>query len=146
MTDRQRQAIRELMALRDRFHGLIERALLPSSPVQPSGAAGFEPSIDIWEDDVRLIVEIDVPGVSPGNLDLHLEGEELVVTGQVQGGHEEGATYLHLERPRGRFCRRVHLPTAVRGEPSAALRAGVLSVTMTKAVERRHIPVGREGA
>jgi HSP20 family protein len=146
MVDSHQRAIRELMALRAHFRDFFERALLPSSPLQAAGPPGFEPAVDVWEDDAHLVVEIEVPGVSPDDLGLRLEGSELVVTGELEGRREEGTTYLRLERPRGRFCRRIRLPVPVRGGPEAALNAGVLSVRMTKTVGRRRIPVEQEGA
>jgi len=140
-------ALRELLALRARFDEFFERALLPASPLSAAGAVGAtEPPVDIWEDERHLVVEVEVPGVAASDLELRLEGDELVLAGTTVLADPPGCSYLRVERPRGPLRRRVRLPVPVTGEPRAALSGGVLTVTMERASPLRRIPVVHEGA
>ncbi len=141
------RAVRELMALAERLREATERALLPPSAVPLGPPAAFEPAVDVWEGDREIFVEAELPGVSPADVDLRLEGETLVLSGHVAEPGESAGTYLRIERPRGRFHRAVRLPETVAGEPEATLRGGVLEVRIPKAgPARRRVPVAGEAS
>ncbi len=147
MGDLDWRAVRELMALGARLREATERALLPASPVSVGAPAAFEPPLNVWESDGEVIVEAELPGARSNEIDLRLEGETLVVAGELpsEGGVGSGA-YLRVERPRGRFYRAVPLPAEVSGETRATLRNGVLRVTLPKAGRaRRHVAIAGEG-
>ena len=147
MGDLDWRAVRELMALAERLREATERALLPPSAVPLGQPAAFEPAIDVWESETEIIVEAELPGVSPADVDLRLEGGALVLSGHVAETGENPGAYLRIERPRGRFHRAVKLPESVSGEPQATLRGGVLEVRLPKtAPARRRVPVAREGS
>ena len=139
------RSVRELMALAERLREAAERALLPASPMRLGQPAAFEPPVDVWESDQEVIVEAELPGVRVGEIDLRLEEGALVLSGELPGTSEGSATYLRIERPRGRFHRTVTLPSEVSGEPRAALSGGILKVRLPKAGRsRRRVPVRGE--
>lgn len=135
------EAIRELSVLRHRLRRALERVLLAEAGAPLTPQAGLEPGVDIWEDAERLVIEIEVPGADPDTIDLSLNGRDLTVSGEVKAVQQPGATYLRVERPRGRFARRLALPAEVTGTPKAVLSAGVLVVTLAKRETRRQIPI-----
>jgi len=138
--------LRELLALRARFNEFFERALLPED--NPTGVAPggtHEPPADVWQDEDRLVVELELPGVASADLDVRLEGDDLVVTGRSSPDTPPGSGYLQIERPRGRFSRRIRLPVEVTGSPGATLGDGVLTVTLKPAARERRIPVEHGG-
>ena len=138
--------LRELLALRARFNEFFEKALLPSSsPAAVAPGGSHEPQADVWEDGSRLVVEVELPGVAHADLDVRLEGDDLVVGGQSAADAPPGCSYLRIERPRGRFGRRIELPVAVTGSPRATLKNGVLTVTLEPVARARRIPVLHEG-
>ena len=148
MGDLDWRAVRELMALGARLREAAERALLPASPVSLGAPAAFEPPVNVWESEGEVTVEAELPGARSKDIDLRLEGETLIVAGELppESGPATGA-YLRVERPRGRFYRAVALPAEVSGETAAALRGGVLRVTLPKAGRsRRRVAIAGEGA
>jgi HSP20 family protein len=147
MGDLDWRVVRELMAVGERLREVVERALLPSSPVALTRPATFEPLLDVWENDAEVIVEAELPGSRSGEVDLRLEGTALVLSGELPERAEPRGSYLRIERPRGRFHRVISLPVEVVGEPRATLRSGILQVRLPKATPaRRRVNIIREGA
>jgi HSP20 family protein len=148
MGDLDWRVVRELMAVGERLREVVERALLPPSPVGLTRPVTFEPLVDVWENDTEVIVEAELPGSRGGDIDLRLEGGSLVLSGELPESAQPRGSYLRIERPRGRFHRAVSLPVDVAGEPHATLRGGVLQVRMPKApaASRRRVSIVREGA
>jgi len=147
MGDLDWRVVRELMAAGERLRELVERALLPSSPIALTRPATFEPPVDVWENDTEIIIEAELPGSRSGDIDLRLDGGSLVLSGELAENTELRGAYLRIERPRGRFHRVVSLPVEVVGEPRATLRGGVLQVRLPKAgTARRRVRIVKEGA
>jgi HSP20 family protein len=147
MGDLDWRVVRELMAVGEHLREVVERALLPSSPVALTRPATFEPLLDVWENDTEVIVEAELPGSRSGDIDLRLESGSLVLSGELPEKTEPRGSYLRVERPRGRFHRVVPLPAEVSGEPRATLRRGILQVRLPKAApSRRRVSIVREGA
>lgn len=115
--------IQELLSVRDRIDELLERrvphdGLTPKAELRDLGDA-FE-----------LVVE--VPGVAQEDLEIGLDGEELVVAGHREGSR--GGSVVFSERPRGPFQRSVTLPEPVAHERATArLYAGLLVLHLPKA-------------
>jgi HSP20 family protein len=147
MGDLDWRVVRELMVVGTRLRELVERALLPSSPIALTRPATFEPPVDVWETDTEIIIEAELPGSRSGDIDLRLDRGSLVLSGELTENAEPRGAYLRIERPRGRFHRVVSLPVEVVGEPRATLRGGVLQVRLPKAgTARRRVSIVKEGA
>lgn len=85
-----------------------------------------KPRADILESPDAHYVVLDVPGVTQDNIVLELDHGVLRVQGERRIANEEPL----------RYERSFHVPNAIRrDEVSAALRAGVLTVTLPKAQE-----------
>ena len=146
MDDLDWRSVRELMALAARLREAAERALLPASAVPVGAAAAFEPPVNVWESDGEVTVEAEIPGARSKDIDLRLEGETLIVAGELppETGAAPGA-YLRVERPRGKFYRAVALPAEVSGSTTATFRGGVLRVTLPKTTRSlRRVAIARE--
>jgi HSP20 family protein len=112
----------------------------------------WSPVADVFESKDRLVVVVEVPGLPPDSLRVvHREGE-LVVSGERRARRVgPGSSFLCLERPHGRFERRIpiDLPVDV-GRAGATLAGGLLTVTLPRLRERRGretvIPIERETA
>jgi len=96
------------------------------------------PPVDVREDDHRWTFLLDLPGVKPGDIDVHIDDGELV----VNAGHtaeqrdEEAGKYIHIERAGGTYQRRFTLPTTADAESiSAKSEDGVLSIVVAKKAE-----------
>jgi HSP20 family protein len=130
MTDLNWRMIRELSLLRSRFSELLEETLMSAPAAAAQGAGPFEPAVDVWEADGEIVVEVEVPSARPEDIDLRLEGDSLVISGQLPPASSAGGQFVRVERPRGKFQRVVTLPVEVAGSPTARLRQGVLEVRL----------------
>ena len=117
----------ELIAIRDRIDALATRDV---------AADASRPRADLLDLGDALQLRMEVPGVTQEDLELALQGQELLVAG-IRETIEEGISPVFSERPNGPFHRVVRLPTEVdRRSVTAHLREGVLVVHMPK--RRQH--------
>lgn len=76
-------------------------------------APGWEPPVDMYENEGVLGLLIALPGVSPERLAVSVESQAIVVRGERSFGiHSGPGAILRLEIPYGRFERRIGLPDA----------------------------------
>jgi HSP20 family molecular chaperone IbpA len=103
-----------------------------------AGTPAWTPAVSIWESSAEVIVCVDLPGIARERLDVRIEGNLLVVAGDVLAPPPNGRRLVMSERPLGPFHRAVPLPAGLRtSEMSAQLSGGILEV---------HIPREPEGA
>jgi HSP20 family protein len=106
------------------------------------------PSIDMRETDDAFVVEAEMPGVRPDDVDVTLDGRTLVIRGEYGTEQEKGdgknGRYLLRERRSGTYTRAITLPGAVDAEHAeSSFENGELTLTLPKAAEARtrRIPV-----
>lgn len=91
---------------------------------------------DVLETNDAVIVKVNLPGVSPENVELNLERNLLTLTAQFEDILPEGAKYLHRERVVGEQKRVVQIPVRIAADQvQANLENGVLTVKIAKATE-----------
>jgi HSP20 family protein len=113
----------ELLEVKRRIETLAARDL-------QVGAAG--PRADLLDVGDAWQLRLEVPGVELADLELSLQGDELVVAG-VRDTVESGARAVFTERPNGPFQRTVRLPGEVDADGvTAHLRGGLLVVDLPK--------------
>ena len=122
---------------------LVERPLRCLLGQQESGADSWEepdsPPLDIYEADGRIVVEMELPGIDTGNLEVSVAGGTLVVEGLKRENLEPGRiNFLCMERTFGSFRRIIPFlhPIDVTGI-KAAYRAGILEIQIHILDERR---------
>jgi HSP20 family molecular chaperone IbpA len=94
----------------------------------------FTPPIDIFENDVGLVLRADLPGVSSETLDLQIQDNKLTLFGRVTHPHPENATLIHQEYKVGDYLRSFILSDQVDYENiNAKLTNGVLEIVLPKA-------------
>lgn len=104
---------------------------------------------NLWEEEGKWCVEIELPGVQQGDLDVTLEKGTLRITAQ-RPAPEGQRKYWHQERGYGRLERIFNLPETVDPEGiEAELHDGVLKLTLAKRpeaqprkIEVRHVKKG----
>lgn len=105
----------------------------------------FTPAVDVKETDTHVVVEAELPGMDPKEIDVRLEGGALVLTGERKHEEENDTKGVHrVERYFGRFQRRIPLPDDINPEDvGATYQDGVLSVRVAKREDARprSIPV-----
>lgn len=106
-----------------------------------SSMATWAPRIETYRMENDYVVRVDLPGVDPKDVQVHIEGNLLSITGERKT-QEEGSDYQ--ETHYGRFERTVTLPQGVEPEKIAArYEYGVLEirVPLPAQVAGRKIPI-----
>ena len=100
---------------------------------------------DIVEEKSRFLLRADVPGVSPGDIDVSMDAGVLTVSGERHADERsEDDGVRRTERSTGRFFRRFTLPDTADAESiTARSQNGILEVAIPKlpAVQARRIAV-----
>jgi len=104
-----------------------------------SGQAGFVPAVDMYEDKNNVIVETQLAGIDPENVDISIENDVLCIQGKSEKKSEvEDKNYYRKEIRRGSFYRSIPLPTHVLGDKAEATADdGVLKISIPKASETK---------
>ncbi|MCG8590577.1 MAG: Hsp20/alpha crystallin family protein [Proteobacteria bacterium] len=108
------------------------------------------PRVDCFEQGEDLVVETELPGVAPGDIQILVDADVLCLRGRKPGARKDVSRLYHRqERTLGGFAREVPLPGRVRREGvEATLRDGVLTVRMRMEkveidVLPLRVPIGR---
>jgi HSP20 family protein len=91
----------------------------------------------VAEKDSGVTVEAEVPGFTPKELEVSLDGTRLTISGkkETKKEQEQGKT-IYQEQCSQQIMRVIDLPVEVDGAKAAAtLKNGVLEITIPKAVE-----------
>ncbi|TWT42353.1 Spore protein SP21 [Phycisphaerae bacterium RAS1] len=92
------------------------------------------PAINMWEDGDRLYAEAELPGLTMEQIEVMVQGNDLIIKGRRDVENAQGITYHRRERITGEFVRHVTLPYEVNADKvEATLKDGVLLVIMPKA-------------
>ena len=113
--------------------------LLPSWGV----SRAFAPAVDLIETADEIILEADMPGLQPSDIEVKVENGTLRVYGKrTKEKSEHATTYYLYERSYGEFARSVALPETVDSENvTARYQNGVLTVTLPKREEAKPKPI-----
>jgi HSP20 family protein len=95
------------------------------------------PSMDVTDDDDKVVVSAELPGVDIKDVDVSVSGNVLTLKGEKKDEHEEKQdNYYHRERWSGSFQRSITLPDAIDPDKvKAEMKNGVLRVTFPKREE-----------
>ena len=116
----------------------------------PLSTASFVPAVDIYEDEKKVMLKLEVPGLEQKDLDVSVENNTLTVKGERKFEKEEKEENFHrIERRYGSFFRAFTLPTTVNTEDiHASYNAGVLKLELAKKPEAqpKQIKINVNGA
>ncbi len=98
----------------------------------------WSPSLDISEDDGKILMKADLPGLDEKDLSVKVEDNVLIVSGERKFEKESADENFHrVERVYGSFERSFTLPeTAETDKTSAKYDKGVLRVEIPKIVSK----------
>lgn len=96
--------------------------------------SNWTPAVDIKEENERFVLEADIPGVDPKDIEITMDTGVLTIKGERKTESEEESNgYKRVERSYGSFYRRFSLPDTADAERiSAKGRDGVLEVVIPK--------------
>lgn len=94
---------------------------------------------EVFDDDDKVVVRLEVPGMDKDDFELHLRDDYLVVQGEKRGSRERTIGRYHVtECAYGQFERAIPLPGEVDSDRASAIyRDGVLRVELPKAAASR---------
>ncbi len=121
----------ELQRMREDFH----RIFGAGSPWTGWQGSQWGPSVDVREVDQGFVVEAELPGVDPSNVDITASEDGITLRGEVREQQERGETgYRQIERRYGSFHRTISFPAPVDHERAAAeYKDGILRISIPKA-------------
>ncbi len=142
---------REVASLQNRMNSLFQdfsRNQGGENELLTTG--GFVPPVDVYEDEHKIVLKLEVPGIKQDEIDVRLENNTLTVRGERKFEKEEKEENFHrIERRYGSFYRAFTLPSTVDSENvKAQYDAGVLKLELNKRAEAKpkQIKIGVTGA
>jgi HSP20 family protein len=110
----------------------------------------WTPSVDVTTRGDDLVIEADLPGINPDDVEIEAEGNRLIIRGETRderSDEDKERGYKYSERRYGSFYRTIPLPEGVSTDNAQAnFKNGVLEVTFPGAArqirpERRRIAI-----
>jgi HSP20 family protein len=123
--------------LSDREHGRPLRRNRPTYPL-----------LNVWSSADGLVIDAELPGVDPKDVDISVLGDELTLRGKVNVRDPGKAeTYHRRERPAGEFVRTLQLPfRASANGVKANYKNGILRLTVPRSEEEKPRKITVEAA
>jgi HSP20 family protein len=98
----------------------------------------WAPPVDVAEENDRLLVRVEVPGMDEKDLKIHFEDGLLTVSGERQFERKETRNYHRIERAYGSFTRTFSLPRSIDASRIAAnYNHGILEIEIPKLEEAK---------
>ncbi len=128
---------RDILTLPDRVNRLFSDPFARLAWTDTVGA--WFPPVDIHEEEDRVVLRAEIPGVSKDDIDINVENGTITLRGEKkQEKTVEGEGTYRMERFFGNFARSFSLPTSIDPEKiKATYKDGVLEVVLPKAEEAR---------
>ena len=125
--------LKDLMNVQKRMNQLFESALARTEFETQEGVDSWTPISDAYQSTDALVLCLELPGLQQDQIDLRLDGDELVVEGERLMDRDRSEHFHRVERSYGKFCRRFHLPSTVDREAvQATYRHGLLRITLPR--------------
>jgi HSP20 family protein len=130
---------RDVLALQNRMNSLFQEYNRAQGEGDALTTAAFVPPVDIYEDEHKIVLKLEVPGMQESDLDIQLENNVLTVKGERKFEKEEKEENFHrIERRYGSFYRSFTVPNTVNPEGvKASYEAGVLRLELEKRPEAK---------
>ena len=102
-------------------------------------------ALNVYETPTELVIKAALPGITPDEVDIAIDGDTLTITGEYKADEEQpGTEYHRRELHVGAFERALRLPERFQTEKAAAVfENGILTLTIPKVEQAqvRHIKV-----
>jgi HSP20 family protein len=128
---------RDVVALQNRMNSLFQD--FSRNGENELVTAGFVPPVDIYEDEHKLVLKIEIPGMRQEDLDVRMENNTLTVKGERNFQSEGKEENFHrVERRYGSFYRAFTVPNTIDPESiKAEYDAGILRLELQKKPESK---------
>jgi HSP20 family protein len=135
-----RDPMRDIISLRERMNRMFEDALAATRDTEVEPPPGsWSPAVDICEEDGRIVLRADLPGVGPDQLRIRVANNTLTISGERRSDSGPLPDGVHrAERRFGNFSRSFNLPGSVDVDGiRAEHRDGVLEVSLPRRDDAR---------
>jgi HSP20 family protein len=139
MTITRWETYRDVLALQNRMNSIFQDFSRNNGENEQVTAAGFVPPVDIYEDEHKLVLKLEIPGIRQEDIDVRLENNTLSVRGQrsFESALKE-ENFHRVERRYGSFYRGFTVPNTIDPESiKADYDAGVLHIELQKRAETK---------
>jgi HSP20 family protein len=125
---------RELHSLQDEMTRLFAGVAPRSGNRDEVSFGAWNPSVDIFEDKDKLVLEAELPGMKRDDFELSVENNVITLKGERRFEKKTNEDNYHrVERSYGSFTRSFTLPQTVSSEGAEAeFKDGILKVTLPK--------------
>ena len=133
------EPFREFATLQDRINRVFRDSYSSAGQDEALTTSSFAPAVDVYEDEHKVTLKIEVPGIDEKDIDVRVENNTLTVHGERKIEKEEKEeNYRRVERQYGSFTRTFNLPSTVDHENvQADYDKGVLKVKLAKKAEAK---------
>lgn len=130
---------RELRGLQDEMNRLFSSSFSRGGSDEQMFGGAWNPNVDIFENKDNIVLEAELPGMKPEDVDISIENNLLTISGERKFEKKnEGDNFHRVERGYGSFTRSFTLPPTVTSEnASAEFENGVLRLTLAKREEAK---------
>ncbi len=127
-----------VMAIQNEMNRMFDQffadpfTLLPLASTR--SMSDFIPRVDVSETDTAMLVTAELPGMEEKDIQITLENEALLITGEKKSDLEEkGKNFHRVERTYGSFQRAIPLVSEIQQDKvEAVFKNGVLNITLPK--------------
>lgn len=132
-------ALSDVAVLQNRLNSIFNDFARPESGSESLSMGSFLPPVDVYEDEHKVVLKLEVPGIPKESLSLNVEGRTLTVKGERRfETQEKEENFQRIERRYGSFTRSFTLPATVDTENVTAVTAdGVLTIQLAKKAEAK---------
>lgn len=131
---------RELRSLQDEMNRLFMSNYSQRSGSEEAFSSGaWNPQVDIFENKDQIVLEAELPGMKPDDVNISIENNVLTIHGERKFEKKDEKDNFHrVERSYGSFTRSFTLPPTVSSENATAeFENGVLRLTLAKREEAK---------
>jgi HSP20 family protein len=128
---------RELRSLQDEVNRLFTGSFDRGETGMMRGA--WNPSVDIFENKDQIVLEAELPGMKPEDVNISIENNVLTIHGERRFEKKDESDNFHrVERSYGSFTRSFTLPPTVSSENvEANFDNGILRLALAKREEAK---------
>ena len=129
-----RANLNDVAVLQNRLNSIFSDFERPGSGETQLAAGNFVPPVDVYENEQKLVLNLEVPGIAQSDLDIRMENQTLTVKGERKFASDEKEENFHrIERRFGTFVRTFTLPQTIdTSSVTARTEHGVLSIEFGK--------------
>jgi HSP20 family protein len=134
MTTRRWDPLRDLLNLQEKMNRLFEDSLAATRTDPSVPPSAWTPAADVYETGEGFVLLMDLPGLHPDDVEIHVDGDRLVVRGERRPSDKTRPESFHrVERSYGVFTRVFQLTQEVDPDRvSAHFRDGLLRLELPR--------------